>query len=323
MEQTQLVPSKKLLKRYVILGVIVLVLLLLSPFIYTAVILYGGYPANGLTNVITQRIAYPAAIVGKQRITYHDYVADVNQIEQMNKRVAGDPSLANGVTLPTRAELAESELDRLIDKAVLEQTAQRLGVTVTAAEVDTAFTDEVMSQSQTDEATINQTLQELYGWTITDFKTNVLQELVLRQKVNNHLLTNDKAALSAGPQQTINDIAQQLTQDSNKFVDLAKQYSEDGTKDLGGDLDWIKKGDTVPAFEAAAFALTEPNQISPVVETEFGFHLIQLIEKKAATDTEPEQVHVRHILIKFSLDDYLKQQRAGMRVWKWVKTDKI
>ena len=82
------------------------------------------------------------------------------------------------------------------------------------------------------------------------------------------------------------------------FGKLAQEFSSDGSKDKGGDLGWFGKGDMVPEFEQAAFAL-KPGEISNVVQSKFGFHIIKLDERKTETKdgkTE-EKVHARHILI--------------------------
>ncbi len=81
------------------------------------------------------------------------------------------------------------------------------------------------------------------------------------------------------------------------FATLAVLYSEDpGSAQNGGDLGWMSRGQLVPEFATAAFQLQEPGKLSKVVETEYGFHIIQLIEKKG------DRVHVRHILIKPKVD---------------------
>lgn len=78
-----------------------------------------------------------------------------------------------------------------------------------------------------------------------------------------------------------------------KFSTLAVLYSEDpGTARKGGELGFVTRTDLVPSFAAVAFNLKEPGQISKIVETEYGYHLVQLIERKG------ERINVRHILLK-------------------------
>lgn len=92
-----------------------------------------------------------------------------------------------------------------------------------------------------------------------------------------------------------------------KFSMLATLYSQDpGSAKQGGELGFFSRGDMVGEFEAAAFAL-KPGEVSPIVETKFGFHIIQLIERRGNT------LNARHILLvpKVSGDDLL---RARMRL---------
>ncbi len=77
------------------------------------------------------------------------------------------------------------------------------------------------------------------------------------------------------------------------FEDLAREYSDDVTAASGGDLGFIARGIMVPEFEDAVFAL-DPGEVSGVVPTRFGFHIIQAVEK------DDDRVHARHILARLS-----------------------
>lgn len=81
-------------------------------------------------------------------------------------------------------------------------------------------------------------------------------------------------------QTKIKDLQKRLKA-GESFEELAKKYSDDkATKPMGGDLKWFEAGEMIPEFEKEAFALEKKGQISEPVRTEFGFHLIKLIDKQ-------------------------------------------
>jgi len=109
-------------------------------------------------------------------------------------------------------------------------------------------------------------------------------ELVYKPKINNEerLAAMNKAQ----------DIRDRIVEGGEDFAELASIYSEDpGSGKLGGELGWAKRNTFVPEFEASAYTL-ENGEISQLVETEFGFHILQLIERRG------NSIKVRHILIK-------------------------
>ena len=104
-----------------------------------------------------------------------------------------------------------------------------------------------------------------------------------------------------------------------KFSMLATLYSQDpGSTAKGGELGFFTRGDMVGEFEAAAFAL-KPGEVSPIIETNFGFHILQLIERRG------NSVNVRHILMipKVSTDDLLKARMRLDSIAQEVRQGKI
>lgn len=107
--------------------------------------------------------------------------------------------------------------------------------------------------------------------------------------------------------------------DGRSFASMAAFYSEDpGSAVKGGDLGFVGRGEMVPEFEAAAFAL-KGKEISEIVETTYGFHIIQLIERRGET------INVRHILMspKASADDLEKSRVKLDSISNLIKSGKI
>lgn len=91
----------------------------------------------------------------------------------------------------------------------------------------------------------------------------------------------------------LRDYTDRVTNGNTSFATLARLYSEDpGSARQGGEMDYVGRGMLDPAFASVAFNLTDPKKISKIVESEFGFHIIQLIDKRG------DKIKVRHILRK-------------------------
>ena len=91
----------------------------------------------------------------------------------------------------------------------------------------------------------------------------------------------------------LRDYTDRITKGETSFATLARLYSEDpGSARQGGELGYMGRGMLDPAFAAAAFNLTDPKKVSKVGESEFGYHIIQLIDRRG------DKVNCRHILLK-------------------------
>lgn len=120
------------------------------------------------------------------------------------------------------------------------------------------------------------------------------------------------------------DGLRQKAVDGADFAELAKTHSQDpGSKEKGGDLGFFARGQMVKPFEDTAFALKE-NEISQVVESPFGFHLIQVTGRKPAETVAYETVkprileHLKQQAIREKLDAYVDGLRQGAKIEKFI-----
>jgi peptidyl-prolyl cis-trans isomerase SurA len=109
------------------------------------------------------------------------------------------------------------------------------------------------------------------------------------------------------------ELKEKMDNKAATFEDLAKQYSQDGSASKGGDLGWLFPGDTVPEFEEVMKAL-KPGEVSGIVQSPFGFHLIQVIERKSEdVSKEKERNMARQVIrerkTQEAFEDWARQVR--------------
>ncbi len=252
------------------------------------------------------------------------------QLVQMRMAQAGQRVNPN-------ADLYRQVLDQLIAIDLLQQDARAQGVTVSDDEVQQALA--ARKRGFPSEEVYKKALAQA-GVTENDLREQAREQLTLQKYVETKLApkvtVSDQAVrdfydkhqdamkvperlhlrhilLSVDPKaspadrektrQKAEDILKRLKAGED-FGKLAQQYSDDpGSKTRGGDLGPIAKGQTVPQFEAAAFALKKPNDLSPVVESNYGFHIIQLVERIEPSTVPFDQVKDR-------IANLLKQQEV-------------
>ncbi len=106
------------------------------------------------------------------------------------------------------------------------------------------------------------------------------------------------------PQQEIDDVkarlrdyADRVNRGESSFSTLAIMYSEDGSSVRGGEIGFMGRGHLEPEYAAVAFNLNDPKKVSKIVETQYGYHIIQLIEKRG------DRINTRHILLRPKVSD--------------------
>jgi peptidyl-prolyl cis-trans isomerase SurA len=139
-----------------------------------------------------------------------------------------------------------------------------------------------------------------------------VQAAVQQTKARHILIRVNEVVSEPEARRKMENVRERLV-NGGDFAELARLYSQDGSGAKGGDLGWISPGDTVPEFEKAMDALKE-GEVSPVVQTSFGMHLIQVSERRQRDVSEERQrTMARQALRERKLDeayqDWLRQLR--------------
>lgn len=297
-----------------LLGVLVLVVLVAAGFGIFRV--YAKASSDNFTYWTAKILRLPLAKVNGQTVRYSAYLNDLRAIKILRDYEKNNGGTGQTASL-TDSQLSDQVLWRLVSNIIIADIARELGVKAEASEIAEAKSS-LLAQFA-DEAEAEKELLDRYGWTLSDYEEKVIGPFVLQQKLVQKIQTD----------QTMRDKARQRAEEALKefnagadFQELAKKYSEDNTAAKGGDLGCFPKDVMVPQFETAAFALKKGETTKELVETQYGYHLIQVYDRKtetpAGSKTPEEQVCARHIITLFpSLDKVFdeKLKTAGIHLY--------
>jgi len=242
------------------------------------------------------------------------------------------------------SEMRKRMLDNLIAYELLYQESKKQGVKVTDAAVDEKISE--LKKQYPDEAEFKQMLSGS-NLTEADLKFHMERGIAIEQLVNQKIVqkitVTDKEIrtfydsnldrfkqpeqvqashilIKVDPEANESEKAkarkqletiQKKVKKGEDFGALAKEHSGCPSSTQGGDLGYFGRGQMVKPFEDAAFAL-EPGQVSDIVETRFGYHLIKVTDKKPARTVPFEEV-------KEGIGEHLKQQQVGEKVLAYVE----
>ena len=145
----------------------------------------------------------------------------------------------------------------------------------------------------------------------------VVTQPVQQTRVRHILIKVNEVVSETDARHKLEDLLERI-KNGAKFADLAKLYSQDGSASKGGDLGWIYPGVTVPEFERAMDQL-QPGELSKPIQSPFGFHLIEVLERKLeAASADKQRDIARNILRERKMDeayqDWLRQARDSAYV---------
>jgi len=228
--------------------------------------------------------------------------------------------------------LSHGILEQMIDdKLILIEAEKDTTIKVTSREIEDALNshiERIKRQFPSEEVFLSQltseglTLKELRSRYKDEVRNQLYKERFLNKRLSSITVSSGEVKqfftdfvdslpqrpagvqiahilITASPGQSTRDslitfarLVLEKARSGEDFGLLAKTYSSDGSAANGGDLGWFGHGDMVAAFEEAAFALS-PGDVSDIVETQFGYHIIKCTEKQG------DRIRVSHILFKF------------------------
>jgi peptidyl-prolyl cis-trans isomerase SurA len=154
---------------------------------------------------------------------------------------------------------------------------------------------------------------KLVGRRSADAPKSIPGGMVQQTRARHILIKVNQIVSAPEARRKLVELKQRLDNRGAKFEDLARLYSNDGSASKGGDLGWVYQGDTVPEFERAMNAL-QPGQVSEPVESPFGYHLIEVLERRSAElSKERQRLLARQALreqkLEEAYEDWLRQLR--------------
>ncbi|MFW6368134.1 MAG: peptidylprolyl isomerase, partial [Spirochaetota bacterium] len=219
-----------------------------------------------------------------------------------------------------RSGIEEQLLDQLISRELLLQDGEERGIAPDEDDIEEEL-EQIRSQFPSEEA-FEEALEQ-QNLTLEEIEGNIAEQMIIEEILESDVLTDsdidDDAAqefydenpeLFETPPQVRASHILVLTQDLDEdeqaeareeietvqerlesgedFADLAQEYSDDGTAEDGGDLGFFSEGQMVPEFEEAAFDL-EVGEVSDIVETQFGYHIIRKTDEREAGTQDFEE----------------------------------
>jgi peptidyl-prolyl cis-trans isomerase SurA len=133
---------------------------------------------------------------------------------------------------------------------------------------------------------------------------------VTQTRVRHILIRTNEVVSESEARRRLEDIRERVVNGSADFAQMARVHSDDASAGRGGELDWVYPGDTVPDFERAMQEL-KVGELSPPVRTPFGYHLIQVLERRAA-DISPERRRLQ-------ARQALRERKADEAFQEWLR----
>lgn len=204
-------------------------------------------------------------------------------------------------------------INRLIADRIIEKAAQEKGVFISDADVDQNVDRKIKEYGG--EERIKDNLKNLYGWNLDDFKKKVVKPSLYQDEIKKFIQGEYKQEEDKKQKEKIQE-AQNKLKAGEDFIVVAKNFSAGETAQEGGELGWFSREQIIDELARETFALRE-GEVSNIIESELGYHLIKMEEKR--TENETEMVRVRQIFQpKATLETWLNEEIKKHKIWIFI-----
>ena len=181
-----------------------------------------------------------------------------------------------------------------------------------AARLPQIFVESALSMKVGEASTVLRSANGFHIIKLLDKRGNESPVIISQTRVRHILIRLSEVVSETEAKQRLTNIKERIDNGAS-FIELARLQSEDASASRGGDLGWLNPGDTVPEFERAMMAL-EPGQVSDPVQSPFGWHLIQVVERRSEDmSKERQRVLARQAIRSRKADEayqeWVRQQR--------------
>lgn len=311
------------LKKVFIFAIITLIILLLV----VPIGIYFYSPLGKITRPIFEKIPYPVAFVGEERemISTKELLYNINSVRKFYEgQDFSDDGLRVDFTTPDgkiRLKIKEKNiLDKHVEDRIIKQLGNRYGIVITQEDAQKEL-DEIIKKAGSKKA-VELKLAALYGWNIDDFRDKV----VIYQMYTKKLLEK-YTEISEEQKEYIEmeKAREELADDGSNFAEIVKKYSEAESAKNDGELGWfpVDKLETEVARELSDY---EKGQISGIITSRLGFHIVQLqdyreTEELIEEDDEESGLKKGDVIKR---KEYKIRQifKPGVSFIKWIEREK-
>lgn len=300
---------------------VLMILAALFIFLILATLFFGVYRSNWnnrFIGAVEKIVPFPAVYIrGAGFIDISEIKEDNQAIRQFYESQDFD-KVGMRVDFGTnqgikRLKVTEKGIiNKLIENKIVIDLAKKRGINISDATVDqqvSASIDEFGNRQN-----LMSDLARLYGWSLEDFKQKVVKPELYADKLAE---TFAKEADVSQQETKINSLFERVSAKKENFQKVAEESSEGESAKNGGDLGWSSESQLVPEISEKAFSM-QVGEISPVVRSPLGFHIVKLEEKK--TEDGENMVHIRQIFVQTAtFGDWLLDQMKKYNVTVFLK----